>query len=100
MEKIIFPGSFTYSTIGFTIRLKSAAIFPKFKGSLFRGVLGKAMHDLSCQRKHKACNDSEERWCQVIYLSPVIIHYPAFLKPGIFSSAGLKKSRNNIIIRL
>jgi len=74
MEKIIFPAAFTYSTIGFTIQLKSDAIFPKFKGSLFRGVLGKAMHDLSCQKKHGACNE-----CDIVISCP----YANLFKPQL-----------------
>ena len=31
MEKIIFPEAFTYTTIGITIQLKSAAILPRYK---------------------------------------------------------------------
>jgi len=54
---MIFPEGFTYLTIGFKIQLKSEAIFPKFKGSLLRGVLGKSMHDLSCREKDVECNE-------------------------------------------
>jgi CRISPR-associated endoribonuclease Cas6 len=56
MEQPVFPEAFTYLTIGFKIQLQADAVFPKFKGSMFRGVLGKAMHDLSCQKKDAACN--------------------------------------------
>jgi len=72
-QQMIFPDAFTYSTIGFKIRLKSDAIFPKYKGSLFRGVLGKAMHDLSCRNKQR-CND-----CSVVVTCP----YANLFKPEL-----------------
>jgi hypothetical protein len=54
-EPLLFPPEFTYLTVGFKIRLKEEAVFPEYKGSLFRGVLGKAMHDLSCREQRRNC---------------------------------------------
>jgi hypothetical protein len=74
MEKIIFPEAFTYTTIGITIQLKSAAILPRYKGSLFRGVLGKAMRHLSCLKKRASCHE-----CEVVISCP----YANLYKPRL-----------------
>jgi CRISPR-associated endoribonuclease Cas6 len=74
MKKIIFPETFTYSTIYITIQLKSSAILPKYKGSLFRGVLGKTMRHLSCLKKRTSCNE-----CEVVISCP----YANLYKPRL-----------------
>lgn len=52
----MFHKGFTYLTTAITVRLNARAGVPVFKGSMFRGVLGKAMHDLSCQKPGLSCD--------------------------------------------
>lgn len=52
----MFHNDFTYLTAAITVRLSARARVPVFKGSMFRGVLGKAMHDLSCRKPGLSCD--------------------------------------------
>jgi len=46
-----FPETFTYCRFRFRIKLIDKAVFPKFKGSMLRGVMGTALHRLNCQSR-------------------------------------------------
>ncbi len=55
-----FPEEFTFLQFFLTIKFKDDIIFPETKGSRLRGVLGRALHDMSCRNytKCEECSDT------------------------------------------
>jgi len=49
--KTEFPNTFTYCIFLFRLKLMDKAILPVFKGSMLRGLMGKALHRLNCQSR-------------------------------------------------
>lgn len=45
-----------YAKYKFSCRLEDDTILPSFKGSILRGIFGKALRDVACTLKHQACD--------------------------------------------
>ena len=90
--KIKFPDVFTYSRFRFRIKLMDKIVLNGFTGSMLRGIMGTALHQLNCQSRIMCKRCKQIKNCAYsILFKPELVFQKLATPPFVIFAPGKKR---------